>query len=119
MQQPSLWTSSLAERLRDAGIQAADDHADPEWRDIALLSVHECAEMFSEFTSTSVWNRVSVYEAKTHEGRAMGAVMKRAHKLKWIEPTDKFVNTKRVTRHRAPVRVWKSLVHSGFWRGGE
>ena len=102
--------SKYGKWLRDSGIKAADEAAKPVWKDVAFLAVVECSRMFPEFTSADVWNRIDATGGvKTREGRAMGAVMLRAQKNGWIEPTDRFVKSNRASRHCAPVRIWRSL----------
>lgn len=105
--------SEFATMLREEAISRADAAAKEQWKADALAAVSICAELHKEFTTTTVW----FWLAKAHdfkmpaEPRAMGAVIRRAHKLGWIEPTDRFVNTHRASRHRAPVRVWRSLTY--------
>lgn len=105
--------SMYAAQLREIAIARADAAAKEQWKEDALAAVYICAELHKEFTTTTVWFWLS----KDHnfkmpaEPRAMGPVIRRAHKLGWIEPTDRFVNTNRASRHRAPVRIWRSLTY--------
>jgi len=46
----------------------------------------------------------------THDLRAMGPVMKRLQRDKVIEPTDQYRFTNKVTSHKRPMIVWRSLV---------
>jgi hypothetical protein len=93
------------EELRDSGIQKADEHADPKWRRDALATVRRCAESRSLFTTDLVWEHM---ESETHEPRAMGAVMLRAQKLGWIQPSENWELSRRPECHRRPIRVWRS-----------
>ena len=46
----------------------------------------------------------------THENRALGPLMKRAHKDLICEPTDQWVPSSQAGNHRRPMRVWRSLI---------
>jgi hypothetical protein len=50
---------------------------------------------------------------ETHDYRALGPCMKSAQRLGYIEPTDRFRNTERASRHAAPIRLWASLIWTG------
>ena len=98
-----------ATRAKQEAITRADDSAHKEWRDAALEAVFLTAFDHSHFIVDEVWPYIGQgYE--THELRAMGAVMRKAVKIGWIEPTENFILSSRVTSHRNPRRVWKSRV---------
>lgn len=101
---------TLSDQLRDLGIRQADDHADPEWKDAALLAVHRCAVSHPEFIVDSVWQFIPE-GFTTREGRAMGAVIRKALERQWIEPTGRYTKTARTTSHSAPRQIWRSLVY--------
>ncbi|MGI9489073.1 MAG: hypothetical protein ACR2RF_24950 [Geminicoccaceae bacterium] len=105
----AVYDSSLARKLRDIGIQRADEHAVPEWKEAALVAVYDCARNHEEFLVDQVRSYLGA-EHTTHEQRAMGGVMRRAASLGWIFPTDRFRGTNRATSHKGPRRVWRSLL---------
>lgn len=111
MDTPDLFSLSEAQAARDAAIAQADEHADAKWKEVAWEAVIACAAVACEFTTDSVWKYLSLYHPNvhTHEPRALGAVMKRAQKAGWIEPTDRFVNSSRKSCHSAPIRVWRAV----------
>ena len=98
----------LGDALRDAAIRRVADNANPDWKVEAVRVVSTVAQRMPEFTTDDVWHLI---EEVTHEPRAMGPVMKAAAAAGLIEATDRFKLTERPSRHRAPVRVWKSLVY--------
>lgn len=102
---------ALADQSRTDAIQRADDHADPDWRDVAYDCVVAVAQRCAMFTTDQVIDELAKHPTvSTHEGRALGPVMMRAQRNNIIVATDQFVNSEAVSRHRAPKRVWASLV---------
>lgn len=49
-------------------------------------------------------------DARTHEPRALGALMREAARAGDIEATDAWALSERVACHRRPLRVWRSLL---------
>jgi len=96
---------------RDAGIQEADSHAHAVWKSYAMKAVEILALHRPEFTSDAVVRALdAMLVPPTHEMRALGGIMQRAQRQGWIEPTDRFEFSERVSRHHAPLRVWRSLI---------
>ena len=83
-------------------------NASPDWKEEALAVLARVAKTMPELTTDDVWHLV---KEVTHEPRAMGPVMKAGATAGIIEATDRFKLTDRPSRHRAPVRVWRSLVY--------
>lgn len=79
------------------------------WVEAALEAVYRVALRHETFTTDEVWK---VLIDKPHEGRAMGAVMRRAKAKGWIVPTSTFVATEKVSQHAQPLRQWRSAI----WR---
>lgn len=99
-------------RLEDATTAAVDlayAGAPPGWADRALLVVERLAREHFRFTTDSVWDHIEA----PPEPRALGGVMRRAVAAGWIQQTDAFEKSMRGERHRAPMRVWQSLVVRG------
>jgi hypothetical protein len=99
--------------LRDEALARVEAHADAEWKRIAYLVLCRVAVLNPTITSDNVWDVMTdeYPNVSTHEPRAMGATMKAGQKAGLIEPTDTFVRTPRPQAHKAPIMVWKSLVH--------
>lgn len=91
---------------RDAAIQRVDDHADPEWKDLAFDALVKCAMMHETLTAYDIWH----YVDKPLEPRANGPLMLRGKREGIIAPTEEFRQTGGTVRHAGPARVWKSLV---------
>ena len=96
------------ETLRDEALQRAERHAAEKWKQAALEAVEFLARNRSEFTSEAVLEILERSPYTTHEPRAMGAVIRKAHRVGFIEPTDVFVPSVRSRTHRMPKRVWAS-----------
>ncbi len=102
---------ALADLSRTDALQRVDDHADPDWRNVAYDCVVAVAKRIAVFTTDEVLAELAKYpEVSTHEGRALGPVMMRAQRNAVIVATDQFVNSEAVSRHKAPKRVWASLI---------
>jgi hypothetical protein len=101
----------IAERQRDLAITAAGQAADDAWRNAALQAVHDVAQSLPEFTADEVFERLASLPVQTHEARAFGAVIRLAQRLEWCTATNRFVKSRRVSRHRAPIQVWVSRLY--------
>lgn len=99
-------------RLRDEGIERADDAANPKWIADCDLAIYALAVRQPDMTADDVWIRLgNVSSNTTKEGRAMGARMKEAAKRGWINITPNYRPSVRKKRHCAPMRVWRSQVY--------
>lgn len=95
-------------QLRDEAIQQVEEHADPDWKDVAYRVVATLTETMSEFTTDDVWYELQRSPNSTHEPRALGAVMRRAARDGLIVPTDRYRESTRPICHRSPKRVWRA-----------
>ncbi len=89
------------------GMARAEAHAPAGWIEQAVEKIRLVALRQALLTSDDVWTEGLSHP---HEARALGPCFTRARALGFVEPTDQFVLTAQVKRHRAPVRVWKSLL---------
>ncbi len=108
-----LFDPELGERARDEGILRAADGAGEEWLRLAYAAIVALARSCDSFTADHVW---ASGLPKPDEPRALGAVMLRAQRDGVIEPLRVFRQTAQASRHRAPVRVWRSLLHAQLRR---
>ena len=106
-QQPNLLDLIVA--AREEAIDRVEAHANSEWKDVAYLTATRVAQQKRFFTSEEVWDALSG-DVRTHEPRAMGAVMRRLRKERIVEPTDQFVTSTSPLGHGRPSRVWRSLL---------
>jgi len=100
------------------------DAAAAEWRRVALVAVHRCAQALDEFDADDVWVALGAQPGRSGEmvgaiesvrGRsALGPVLRQARRLGWIEPTGRVggYDTDSTQRHRA-LLVWRSLLRGG------
>ena len=89
----------------DDGIQRADEHASPDWKEQALAAVRQVCAAQREFLCDDIW---STGLEETRENRALGAVMRKAAKLGWCVRTDR--TRPSVRSHGSPKPVWRSLL---------
>jgi hypothetical protein len=107
-QEPTDFDAAKSAIARDEAIERVEKHAAERWKVAALGAVRSVAARRPLFASDEVWRQIPDDAGKPHEPRAMGAVMRRAVREGWIEPTDDFKPTARVAAHRRPQRIWRS-----------
>lgn len=101
------------------GITRADIHASREWADTARVVLYTIAMRQSQFTSADVDIEMmrDFPNVKTHEKRAMGAVVRWAAKNKYVVITDRVLNDPRPNCHSQCVRILQSLIYQGGEHG--
>lgn len=82
--------------------------ADNNWAEVAYALVRQVAETQLEFTPDDVWKAGL---KKPSEARALGGVMRRAHREGLIEKTGRVQPTTQPESHRTDVTVWRSLIY--------
>lgn len=97
-----------AQMQRDIAIDRADQAAPEKWKETALQLVHRLARIKDTLTTDDLWELLD----HPPEPRAMGAIMRRASKNGWIQPTNMIVNSKRPQCHARALRVWRSQIAS-------
>lgn len=113
MNQPSLnFNAPAATAARDDALKRVAANVEWDWAAHALAAVRKTAMALETFIVDEVWLRLPP-GGEPHEPRAMGTVMRRAREMGWIEATSDYRPSDRVTSHRNPRRVWRSLL----WRG--
>ena len=101
-----------ARRARDLGIGRVRANNETAMM-ICVAAIRRTAAKHDEFTTEDVWNELGIDTQMTTESiganpKVMGPAMNEARALGICEPTDTIRNTKRVSRHAAPMRVWRS-----------
>ena len=98
--------------LEDALIRVANG-ANPEWVQAASGALAQLARRLPELTADEVWEELADKHVDTPNGKAMGNIMRNAARARLITRTDRTVKTRRPTRNRGDVRVWRSLIYKG------
>lgn len=93
---------------RENAINTVEANANLEWKEVAYVTGVEVATRQTTLISEDIWDNLPA-GSRTHEPRAMGAVMRRLRKDKIIVPTEQFVISPSTLGHGRPSRVWKSL----------
>jgi hypothetical protein len=95
--------------LRDKALEQVEDNANKVWTDLVAKIIGQLANQMTQFTSDDVWDELKSYpEVQTHQPAAMGAMFKNASQTGQIQPTDRFIASKRPISHARPIRVWNS-----------
>lgn len=97
-----------ADLAKQDALTRVAQNADADWKTVALECVKTVAARQAELTTDDIWQELARYAIGTHENRALGPVMNAAHRAGFITPTARYVNCERVSRHKAPIRVWQS-----------
>lgn len=94
----------------DAALESVEEHADAEWKLAALEAVNLVARQTPDFTTDEVWRVLDRTDFRTHDNRAMGAIMRRAVAEGWVKSTPDYRESRRPECHKRPVKVWRSLI---------
>lgn len=94
-----------SKRAADEAVERVS--ATPQWWAEAYEAAERVARRMAAFTTDDVWEELG---RKPAEPRAMGAVMRTMARNGLIEPTATYRATAQVSRHHAPIRVWRSRV---------
>jgi hypothetical protein len=98
----------LGDALKREAMQDVQDAADWAWRQDAQRAIMKVARKKARLVADDVW---ATGLARPREPRALGPEMASAEHDGIIVSTNDFKLTAQASRHRAPVRVWQSLVH--------
>ena len=101
-----------AAKLRDEAIAKGEANAKESWKKAASAAIAQVAMLYDTFTTDEVWMRLGKSSDSTHDPRAMGSIMRNAQKQGIIAPTTLWRNSARVSCHKRPSRVWKSLIRN-------
>jgi hypothetical protein len=101
----------LGTELKREAIERVERNADQQWKAVAEAAVRQIASTRRTLTTDDVWAALTDTGFSTHEPRAMGAIMTAAARKRWVEATDRTIESTRPENHRRPVRVWRSLIY--------
>lgn len=97
-----LFSVAEATARRDAGIDSAEDHMDPEWHRLMLWTIRSIVPG-TEFLIEDVVARVATRGIETHDRRAAGAIAREASRLGLIESAGYAAAN---TSNRSPKTLW-------------
>ena len=96
------------EVLRERAIRRVERNADAVWKEDAYKAAVAVARKNETFTTDEIWSLLGGVGDGTHEGRAMGAVMRRVASTGVAQATGEIRLSERPECHRRPLRVWRS-----------
>lgn len=105
--QLDMFNAAAGAAARDASITQVE-LSTAEWQDEAIAAIRKVALAQPTLTTDDVWRVLG--RDPDLEGRAMGAAMRSASKLGYVERTDLTQKSQRVACHRRDLRVWKSRI---------
>lgn len=115
MNQLDLFQSSqklpLGEVKKREALKRVASHADIAWKAKAQECILNLARDVERFTTDEVWFALEKSGLKTHERRAIGALMIAAAKDGTLMATNEYLPSDRPECHRRPVRVWESRIY--------
>ncbi len=94
---------------RDAGIAAADEHADPDWKRLALDTLHAYLLAHPTMFVDDIWTDTDL--PRPRESRALGPVILTAKRNGWMARTN--VYRPSVASNLSPKPVWRSMIYEG------
>lgn len=92
--------------LAQDGMDRAEDHADDTWLLAAKRVVWDLIQLGQPFTTDAVWERLDALGVRTHEPRALGAVMRAAASAGYLTNTGSYFKSQRPDCHSRPVPLW-------------
>ncbi len=99
-----------AGRAKREGMARGEAGAPAGWADAALEAVRTTAMEMPMFIVDEVWGRLPADTGLAPDLRAMGPVMRRAFAQGMVTPTETYRLSSRVSAHRNPRRVWRSML---------
>lgn len=107
--QPDPQRQPTGEELRDEAEQRVEDHADEEWMARAYEQLGVVLRDHERFNTDPIWALLDGYPERTHERKAMSAVLRRAQREGRIRPTSEYVKSSRPECHARHVRMWERV----------
>lgn len=99
----------ITEKKKLEGIELVYAHANTEWKREASLQLQKVIDNYELFTSDNILIPLEKRGITTKDTRALAAILLAAKRLGLIEPTDNYIKCKRVSRHHAPILVWRVI----------
>lgn len=101
-----------AEQAKRDALGRVEANAPMDWKTAARLAVIRVAQTRAEFIAADVADEIARCHptAKTHEPRALGAVMRWAARVGMIEATGRVRPCGRASQHNTPVAIWRSRI---------
>ena len=109
--QQNLFDRRAARESASEAIERTDRNAQREFRRLAYRAGEYLASREAEFDSAMLRDllREKYPEVRTHDDRALGAIMRQLSRDGVIERTDRTRKSGRKRNHNRDLRVWRSL----------
>lgn len=92
---------------KESGMADALDHANEKWKNAVDKRMRFLVQNKRFFTSDDVLVYLTDRNIKTHNNSALGSIMNKWYRAGYIKQAG-FVISSRPSRHKAPIRLWKS-----------
>ena len=108
---PGAYDPVASALAKSQSMEQVERNADDAWKADAKGTVRFLAQTRETFTTDDVWFVLDKLPSRTHERRAMGAIMRWAATAGLIHDTNAMVKSVRVDCHSRPIQVWRSLIY--------
>lgn len=110
---PYDFSPERAEAKKDEAVKRASQHANPFWKLEMMKVIRQVCVQNADFTADAIMELYAqdTTRPQTHNDRALGGLMKTAANRGYCVPTGAFRNSCRVSCHRRPLAVWRSLIY--------
>lgn len=98
------------QELKERGMTQAIENADVNWKEAVEKRLTFLTNNKRFFTSDDILIYLSDRGIKTHNNSALGGIINRWSSRGFIRPAG-FVVSSRPSRHKAPIRLWKSNLY--------
>lgn len=96
--------------LAQIGIRQSEKNAPEEWRTTMWTAFFRAARNLPYLTADDIWNEAPPGFSLKH-GSALGAIMREAQAMNWIEKTGNVERAKKPSMHCKHRPVWKSNLY--------
>jgi len=107
MTQPSIY--DLAERKKTEGMEVSYRNADSAWVRAANERITTLVNAKIPFTGDDIIEHLDKKGIVTGNNSALGAIMKSWQRSGHIKPTGIYLESRRPSRHKAPIRQWQAV----------
>ena len=100
----------MATKTKEEGMALALDNANEEWKNAVEKRIRFLMANKRYFTSDDIMIYLTDRNIKTHNNSAIGSYLNKYSKRGFIREAG-FVISNRPSRHKAPIRLWKSKIY--------
>lgn len=100
----------MATKTKEAGMAQAFENANEKWKEAVEKRIRFLMANKRYFTSDDIMIYLTDRNIKTHNNSAIGSFLNKYSNRGYIQEAG-FVISQRPSRHKAPIRLWKSKLY--------